>query len=347
MSFLKGSAMNPQVFNPVNWGILSTAQIGVETVIPAMQKGRLSRIIAIASRDGEKARRVADKLGIPKAYGSYEELLADPEVEAIYNPLPHHMHVPWSAKAAEAGKHVLCEKPIAVTRKEAEKLIEVRDETRVQIQEAFVFRSHPRWIRVRELVHKGRIGKLRAIQGFYSYTNTDPNQFRNKIDIGGGGIYDIGCYPITASRFLFEAEPQRVAALIDRDPVMKIDRLASAILEFPAGQASFVCSTQLVPFQAMQIFGTKGRIEFEIPFSPPPDRPCRILVDDGSSSPSTASAREEMFDAVDQFTIQGDLFSEAIRTGKPLEFPLEDAVKNMRVTEALFRSAETGTWEVL
>jgi predicted dehydrogenase len=329
---------------PVTWGIISTAKIGVEKVIPAMQKSKHCHIRAIASRDLALARRWAEKLGIPTAYGSYEALLADPEIEAVYNPLPNHLHVPWSVKAAEAGKHVLCEKPIALDAREAQQLVAARDRTGKLITEAFMVRSHPQWLGARELVRQGRIGALRAVQGLFSYFLTDPQNVRNKADIGGGGLYDIGCYPIVTSRFLFEAEPTRVVALIERDPVLKIDRLASAILDYPKGQASFMCSTQLVPYQRMQILGTKGRIEIEIPFNAPPDRPCRIFVDDGSQL-GDASAREETFAVCDQYAIQGDLFSEAVRSGKPVEFPLENAVQNMRVIDALFRSAKSGGWE--
>ena len=332
-------------YEPVRWGVLSTAKIGREKVIPAMQRSRLSRVTAIASRDLERARQIAQDLDIPKAYGSYQELINDPRIEAIYNPLPNHLHVPWSARAAEAGKHVLCEKPLALTAPEAKTLVGVRDRTGVLIEEAFMVRHHPQWRRVRDLVREGRIGRLRATQGFFSYKNLDPANIRNKADIGGGGIYDIGCYPITMSRFIFEAEPSRVIALIERDPEMNIDRLASAILEYDAGQASFVCSTQLVPYQRMQVFGAAGRIEVEIPFNAPPDRPCRILVDDGSSAPSTSSAITETFEVVDQYTAQGDDFSLAIRRGEPLEFPLENAVHNMSILDALFRSVESGRWE--
>ena len=221
---------------PVKWGVISTAKIGTEKVIPAMQRGELCDIVAIASRDQARARETADGLGIPKAYGSYEELLADPEIEAIYNPLPNHMHVPWSIKAAEAGKHVLCEKPVSLTADEARTLVEARDRTGVLITEAFMVRSHPQWLRVRELIRGGRIGELRAVQGFFSYFKLDPDNIRNKADIGGGGIYDIGCYPVVGARFVFEAEPRRVVALIDRDPGMKIDRLTSAILDFGEGK---------------------------------------------------------------------------------------------------------------
>jgi predicted dehydrogenase len=329
---------------PVNWGIISTALIGTAKVIPAMQKSKHCRIQAIASRDLALAKKWAKELGIPKAYGSYEELLADREIEAVYNPLPNHLHVPWSIKAAEAGKHVLCEKPIALDAKEAEQLVAARNRTGKLITEAFMVRSHPQWLRARELVRQGKIGELRAVQGLFTYFLTDPENVRNKADIGGGGLYDIGCYPIVTSRFLFGAEPTRVVGLIERDPVLEIDRLASAILDFPSGQASFMCSTQLVPYQRMQILGTKGRIEVEIPFNAPPDKPCRIFVDDGSAL-GDASAKEEAFPVCDQYGIQGDLFSEAIRSGKPPEFPLENAVQNMRIIDAIFRSAKAGGWE--
>ena len=328
----------------VKWGVISTAKIGTVKVIPGMQGGELCDIVAICSRDKAKADGAAAKLGIPKAYGSYEEMLADPEIEAVYNPLPNHLHVPLSVQAAEAGKHVLCEKPLALTADEAQTLVEARDRTGKLIQEAFMVRYHPQWRRAREIVRSGAIGELRAIQGLFSYHNVDPKNIRNMADIGGGGVYDIGCYPIVGSRFLFEAEPNRVVSIVERDPEMKTDRLVSAILDYPAGQASFMCSTQLVPYQRMQIFGTKGRIEIQIPFNAPPDKPCRIFVDDGSGLGDT-TAREEVFPTSDQYQLQGDVFSRAIRTGEPLEFPLEDAVKNMRVIDAVYRSGETGVWE--
>ena len=327
----------------VKWGVLSTAKIGTVKVIPGMQAGQLCDIAAICSRDKTKAEEASKQLGIPKAYGSYEEMLADPEIEAVYNPLPNHLHVPWSVKAAEAGKHVLCEKPLALTADEAQTLIDARDRTGKLIQEAFMVRYHPQWRRAREIVRSGAIGPLRAIQGFFSYYNVDPANIRNIADIGGGGVYDIGCYPIVGSRFLFEAEPTRVVSIVERDPAMKTDRLVSAILDYPAGQASFMCSTQLVPYQRMQIFGTKGRIEIRIPFNAPPDEPCRIFVDDGSGL-GDSTAREEVFPTADQYQLQGDVFSRAIRTGEPLEFPLEDAVKNMRAIDAVYRSGVTASW---
>jgi predicted dehydrogenase len=328
----------------VRWGVLGVANIAMKKVIPAMQLAELCDIVAIASRDSERAKRAAAQLHIPKAFGSYEAMLADPSIDAIYNPLPNHLHVPWSIKAAEAGKHVLCEKPLALSAQEAGQLIEARDRTRVKIGEAFMVRTHPQWLRARELVRSGAIGELRAIVSIFSYFNRDPKNVRNIASIGGGGIYDIGCYPITMARFLFEREPARVAAAIERDPEMQTDRLSSALLDFAPGQAIFTCSTQLVPFQRMQISGTKGRIDMEIPYNIPPDRPSRIFIDDGSEL-GGRSARVEEFATVDQYTIQGDAFSRAIQEDGEVPVPLENALGNMKVIDAVFRAAETLSWE--
>lgn len=330
----------------VRWGILSTAAIGVSKVIPSMQQGEFSEVSAIASRDIDKATQVAQQLGIPKAYGSYEALLADSEIEAIYNPLPNHLHVPWTIKAATAGKHVLCEKPIGLNEEEALQLLAARDRAGVKIQEAFMVRTHPQWIGARELVKSGRIGDLRAIVGFFSYFNRDPANIRNQPDIGGGALMDIGCYPITISRFIFDDEPSRVLALSERDPEMGTDRLTSALLDFPAGQATFTCSTQLASYQRMQICGTRGRLEVEIPFNAPADKPTRIFVHDGSDLAGNNPELIE-FPVCDQYTIQGDLFSRAILENRPQAIPLENAVKNMRVIDALFRSASTASWEAI
>ena len=328
----------------VVWGVLSTARIGTQKVLPGMQKSEWCEIRAIASRDQRNAEEVARKLGIPKAYGSYEELLSDPEIEAIYNPLPNHLHVPWSVKAAEAGKHVLCEKPLSVTVAEAQELLRTQKKAGVKVGEAFMVRTNPQWLRARELVGSGRIGELRSITGYFSYFNRDPENVRNKYLAGGGGLYDIGCYPITTSRFIFGEEPTRVVSLIERDPEMKIDRLASVMLDFPSGHAIFTCSTQLSPYQRMHMLGTKGRIEIEIPFNAPNDRPCRIFIDDGGDL-SGKTITTESFPVRDQYTIQGDLFSRAIRENGEVPVPLSEAIKNMAVIEAAFRSAESGGWE--
>jgi predicted dehydrogenase len=330
--------------NKVKWGVLGAASIATRKVIPGMQKGEWSEIAAIASRDLKKAEEAAGKLGIAKAYGSYEELLADGEIEAIYNPLPNHLHVPWSIKAAEAGKHVLCEKPLSLSVAEAKTLLETRERCAVKIGEAFMVKTHPQWLRTRDLIRKGVIGELRAIMGAFSYFNRDPQNVRSKVEWGGGGMLDIGCYPITTSRFIFGEEPVRVAALIERDPDFGTDRLASAILEFPSGQAVFTCSTQLVPYQRMQFLGTTGRIEIEIPFNAPPERACRIFIDDGRDV-FGGGIRIETIPVCDQYTVQGDAFSRAIREGSEVPVPLEDAIGNMAVIEAVFRAGESGRWE--
>jgi predicted dehydrogenase len=330
--------------NKVKWGVLGVAGIAVRKVIPAMQKSAWSEVTAIASRDLGKARDAAAKLGIAKAYGSYEALLADPEIEAVYNPLPNQLHVPWSIKAAEAGKHVLCEKPISLTVAEAKTLLAARDRCGVKIGEAFMVKTHPQWLRTQELIRKGVIGELRAILGAFSYFNRDPNNVRNMPEWGGGGLLDIGCYPITTSRFLFGEEPSRVIGLMERDPELRIDRLTSAMLDFPSGQSVFTCSTQLVPYQRMQFFGTKGRIEIKIPFNAPNDRPCEILVDDGRDV-FGGGITPQLIPACDQYTVQGDAFSRVIRQGGQVPVPLEDAIGNMAAIEAVFRSAESGRWE--
>src|SRR5262245_16727178 len=329
---------------PVRFGVIGTARIALEKVIPAMQKSVNCRIVAIASRDLARAEAAAKAHGIPRAHGSYEALLQDPEIEAVHNPLPNHLHVPLSIAAAEAGKHVLCEQPIAPSAEEAKLLLAARDRTRKLMQEAFMVRCHPQWIRSRELFRSGAICTLRLVQGSFSYMNRDPDNVRNQADIGGGGVYDIGCYPIVGSRFLFEAEPLKVASQIEHDPHFATDRLTSVLLQFPTGQALFFCSTQLVPYQRMQILGTEGRIEIEVPFNAPPDRPCRIFVDDGSEL-GDRSARVETFEVVNQYTLQGDLFADAVRNGRALPFPLEDSVNNMRVLDAVFRAGRSGHFE--
>jgi len=328
----------------VRWGVLGTAKIALAKVIPAMQRSQWCEITAIASRDLAKAKDAARELNIPNAYGSYDELLADANVDAVYNPLPNHLHVPWTVKAAEAGKHVLCEKPIALNAAEAKTLIDVRDRTGVRIQEAFMVRTHPQWLETRRLIRSGRIGSLRSIGGFFTYFNPDPANIRNKLELGGGGLMDIGCYPITISRFMYDAEPRRVLGMIERDPVFGTDSLTTAVLDFPKGHATFTCSTRLAPYQRMIFMGTEGRIEVLIPFNAPNDRPTRILVDSGEDLTGASSEIIEV-PVCDQYEIQGTLFSRAIREDREQEIPLEDAISNMAVIDAVFQSARTGKWE--
>jgi predicted dehydrogenase len=309
-----------------------------------MQRSRSARVIAIASRDHDRAQAAAHALGIPRAYDSYEDLLSDPDVDAVYNPLPNHMHVPWSIRAAEAGKHVLCEKPLALSAAEGRELIAVRLRTGVLIGEAFMVRTHPQWRAVRDLVGAGRIGELRLITGHFSYRKRASTDIRSRAEYGGGALFDIGCYPITLSRWLFKEEPLEVVASLERDPDTRVDRLTSALMRFPTGQATFTCAGDLVPYQSMRLFGTQRRITVAIPFNAPTDRPCHILVDDGRDL--FGSGREIIeFPAVDQYTVQADFFADAIRGVAPVPVGLEDAIANMEVIDALFRSAETHAWE--
>ena len=323
----------------IRWGILSTANIGTGKVIPAMQLGKYSKVIGIASRNLEKAQATAKDLGIPKTFGSYEDLLADPEIEAVYIPLPNPQHVPWSIKALEMGKHVLCEKPIGLSSAEAEELLEATKKyPKLKIMEAFMYRFHPQWQRAKKLVLEGKIGELRTIQSFFSYYNDDPTNIRNMADMGGGGLMDIGCYCISLSRFIFDAEPERVNGIVEYDPKFNVDRLASGMMNFGRGTSIFTCSTQLESHQRVNIVGTKGRIEIEIPFNAPPDKPCKMWHQQGEET------EEILFDICDQYTIQGDLFSLAVLNDTEVPTPLEDAVANMKVIEAIIQSAEKGTW---
>jgi predicted dehydrogenase len=330
----------------VRWGVLGAANIAVKKVIPSMQAGENCEITAIASRSLEKAKQAAKALNIPKFYGSYEELLADADIEAIYIPLPNDQHLEWASKAAQAGKHVLCEKPLGLNAAEVRRLIEIRDETGVKIQEAFMVRTHPQWLAVRDLIRTGRIGDLRTINCFFSYFNDDKSNIRNKSEMGGGALMDIGCYCINLSRFIFEDEPRKVVSLIERDAETGIDKLTSAMLDFPRGQAVFTCSTQLVPYQRLHFLGTKGRIEVEIPVNTPTDTPTRIYIDDGSDLYGKNIETIE-FEAANQFMIQGDLFSQAVRENSEQRISLEDSFKNMAVIDAVFRSAKSGNWESL
>ena len=288
---------------------------------------------------------MAAELGIPKVYGSYDELIADPEIEAIYNPLPNHLHVPWTIKALEAGKHVLCEKPIALDAAEAEQLAEVVRRTGRLMSEAFMVRHHPQWQRAREIARSGEIGAVRAMQIAFSYFNDDPANIRNQADIGGGGLYDIGCYAVTGARYIFEADPERAVSLIDRDPTMGTDRLASGLLAFSGGrQLAFTCATQLVPYQRVQIFGTTGRIEIQVPFNAGADAQTRLMVDNGRDLLGSG-IRVETIPACDQYRLQGDSFSRSVLGLEPLAYGVDDAVVTMRVLDGLYRSGTSGAWE--
>ena len=326
----------------IRWGILSTANIGMQKVTPGIQKSAHSEVVAIASRDLGKARAAADTLGIAKAYGSYEELFADPEIDAIYNALPNHLHVPMTVAAAKAGKHVLCEKPIALSALDAEALRTIP--ANIIVLEAFMIRFHPQWARARDIIRSGELGEIRAINAVFTYFNADPHNVRNQADIGGGGIMDIGCYPITAARYLFEAEPRRVVSLVERDPNFGTDRLASVMADFGNGrQLNFTCSTQTTPHQRVQVFGTKAKMEIIIPFNAPPNERTAITIDTGAPIDGSL-ARREILPAVDQYTEQAEAFALAVLGEKPLPWGVEDAIASMKIIDAIFQSEKTGAW---
>jgi predicted dehydrogenase len=336
---------------PVRWGVLGAAGIALNRVIPAMKAVPTCNMRAIASRQEEKARAAAQRTGIAVAYGSYEALLADPEIEAVYIPLPNHLHVEWCAKAMKAGKHVLCEKPIALTADETVPLLAIRDRTGRLIEEAFAIRNHPQWRSMLDCLRSGEIGEIRYVQTTLAYNNINPDDIRNRADIGGGGLYDLGSYAITGCRYVFDEEPVRAVALMDRDPKFKTDRLASAILEFPRGHAVFTVSTQAGPrtggtHQHFSVIGSKGWIRAEFPYSHATPAPCRLFIGDDQSI-GTRPAREIPFPEVNQYGLQGERFSRLVRGEDVEQFPLEGAIANMRVIDALFRSAKGGGWETV
>ncbi len=323
----------------ISWGVLGTAKIGVEKVIPAMQKGKYSQISAVSSRNIEKAENVARRLRIPRAYGSYEKLLEDPEIEAVYIPLPNHLHAKWTLKSLEMGKHVLCEKPISMNFKQAEGLKQKAEKfSDLKVMEACMYRFHPQWQTAKKLLDEGKIGELKNIHSIFSYYNDNPKDIRNQLETGGGGLLDIGCYCISSSRFLFGSEPVRVCAAIKYDPKMKIDRLVSAVLEFEGGTSTFTCSTQMTAHSRVDILGADVKIEMPMPFVPLPDNKSKIMHQVGTKT------KEIIFEACNQYTIQGDSFSKAILDESKVPTPIEDAVANMKVIDKIIESHKKGTW---
>jgi predicted dehydrogenase len=326
----------------LRWGILSTAAIARRKVIPGISGAEHCEIVAIASRDLALATRVAAEHSIPTAHGSYEALLADPNVDAVYIPLPNHLHARWTIAAADAGKHVLCEKPLALTPGDAERMIEAAERAGVHLMEAFMYRHHPSWVAVRELVAGGRIGPLTAVHSWFSYYNDDPADIRNIADVGGGALYDIGCYCVNLSRMLFGAEPGRVTAAIIRDRLNGTDVVTSGMLEFDGGTATFTCSTRAESDQQVHIYGTQGRISVGIPFNIPPDGPTEVTVFSGGDPPVAPGREVLTFAPADPYTVEAEQFATAILDGRPTPVDPRDAVANLRVIEQLFAAGETG-----
>ena len=326
----------------LRWGILSTANIGMKKVIPGIKKAARCEVVALASRDTEQARAAAERLGIPEAHGSYEDLLADPDVDAVYIPLPNHLHAEWTIAAARAGKHVLCEKPLAMNAVEAQTMVDACSSSGVRLMEAFMYRLHPSWEAVREVVASGRIGRLRAVQSWFSYFNDDPANIRNIAEFGGGALMDVGCYSVNLSRMLLGGEPDRIEAWVTRDPESRVDVLTSAILGFGDDVATFTCSTRTEPDQRVHVYGTQGRISLGIPFNIPPDLPTEVFVTSGGDPPVSPATETLTFEPADQYTIQAERFARAVLDDEPVPIPPEDAVANMRVIGAIFEACERG-----
>lgn len=319
----------------LRWGILGTSKFAREKIIPAMRRCVHAEVTSVASRDGVKAERYAREAKLERSFSSYEALLADSEIDVVYIPLANHLHVPLSIQALRSGKHVLCEKPIAITAKDAETLLEESHRhPHLKVMEAFMYRMHPQWQRTRQLLREGAIGEIRTIQSVFSYYNRDGGNIRNRADVGGGAMLDIGCYCVSLSRFVFESEPLKAKSSVDYDPDFGTDRVTSGILDFEKGTSVFTCATQMAPYQRVNIFGTNGRIEIEIPFNAPPDKPTRIWLQ------REGKVDDIEFDVCDQYTIQADLFSLAVINNTPVPTPLEDAVANMRGIELVMSSVQ-------
>jgi predicted dehydrogenase len=323
--------------------VLSTAGIAREKWIPGVRRApqRRGDVVAIASRDAESARRAADELEIRRAHGSYEALLADPEVDAVYIPLPNHLHLEWTLAALRAGKHVLCEKPLALTSADAAAMVEAADRAGVRLMEAFMYRLHPSWLAVRDLVASGRIGRLQTIQSWFSYYNDDPTNIRNIRSAGGGALMDIGCYSINLSRMLYGSEPTRVLGTVRRETPNGVDVLTSGTLEFAGGGlATFTCSIRSETDQRVHVYGTEGHISVGIPFNIPPDRPTHVFVTHGGEPPVAPHVERLTFDTADPYGVEADAFAATVLDGAPMPIEASDAVANMRVIERVLEAAE-------
>ncbi|WP_209328902.1 Gfo/Idh/MocA family protein [Lunatimonas salinarum] len=326
----------------IRWGVLGAAKIAREKVIPAMQGKEHYEVTAIASRSYEKAKATAESLGILKYYGSYEALINDPDIDVIYNPLPNDLHIPYTLKCIEAGKHVLCEKPLALNTEDVQLLMRARDKAGVKVGEAFMVASNPQWKKAREIIASGQLGTLRAVQGFFSYFNRQKDNIRNIPENGGGGVWDIGCYPVFTSRFALGEEPQRLAALLDFDPDFGTDRVGSVILQYPSVQMTFSISTQLMPYQRMMFYGEKKALEVRIPFNAPVDQPNELHIHHGDILGHQVEVLQ--LPVSDQYTEQAEEFSQAILQNTDVPVSLESAYQNTRILQAIFQAAKEERW---
>ncbi len=325
----------------LRFGIISTAKIGREAVVPAIQDAENCVVSAVASRDLARAREMADRFSAPHAFGSYEEMLASDKIDAVYIPLPTSQHIEWAIKAADAGKHVLCEKPIALKAAEIDKLIAARDRNRVLISEAFMVTYAPVWRKVRSLIAEGAIGKLRHVQGVFTYFNRDPGNMRNIPELGGGGLPDIGVYPTISTRFSTGLEPLRIQAVTEHDPEFGTDIYSSVKADFGDFELSFYISTQMANRQLMVFHGTEGFIEVKSPFNADRWGPEEIELSNRGHNQSTIFR----FQDSRQYRKQAEAFARAAKGEQEEVVTLENSKLNQKVIDAIYRASEKNGWE--
>jgi predicted dehydrogenase len=333
----------------IRWGVIGGAAIARHRTLPAMKQAPHVELTALASRSADKAAALCTELGIPTAYGSYEQLLADPDIDAVYLPLPNHLHCEWAVKSMEAGKHVLCEKPLSLSIAEIEQLKEVRDRTGRHIEEAYVFRNHPQWARIAEILDSGMIGEPRGMQVTMAMQFHDPNDIRNKLELGGGALYDMGGYVISACALVFRRAPIRVVAAVDRDPVMGIDRLSTALLDYGGAHATITVGTQAGPagrgsHQLLSVLGSTGWLRMDYPLAQAVPAECHVLVGDATSIGGFETTSIG-FEPVNQYTLQGERFSRHLLGEDVPVWPIETAAVTLNIVDALFTSASTGLWQ--
>ena len=321
-------------------GVLGCSRHYALRVALSLRSSLLIEPYAVASRDAAKAKKFAQTWGFSLSYGSYEDLLSDSNVDFVYIPLPNHLHFEYIKKAADAGKPILCEKPLCLNAKEAAEAAEYCEKRKIPLMEAFMYRFHPQWVRTAEIVKSGELGTVLATSGVFSYTNMDGENIRNKADCGGGALLDIGCYTVSSSRLLMGGEPKRVAASLIRDPVFKTDILSSAILDYGDGRtAAFTVSTQMFPHQRITAYGTSGTLSVEVPFNMFVDIPGVLTI------ATNIAKREVKTEIADQYLLMYDAFARAIIEKTDVPIPISDAVANMAVLDAVFAAAVSGNWE--
>jgi predicted dehydrogenase len=335
----------------VNWGVLGAANIAVKHALPGMREAPSAKLLAIASRDLGKAQAVAQALGVPRAYGSYDALLADGEIDAVYVPLPNPLHFEWSLRALEAGKDVLCEKPLCLSSEQISELCAARDRSGRKIEEAFAYRNHPQWTKVLEIIASGTLGAVRSVHGTLAKQFLDPTDIRNNPNDGGGGIYDLGSYAISACNMIFGRKPARVVAALERDPAFGIDRLSSALLDYGDAHAAFTVATQAGSsawgsHQQLSILCAQGWLRLEFPYSQVRPTECRVEIGDATSVGAFPTSTLS-FAAINQFALQAERFSRLVRGEAVRAWPIEEARDTLRTIEGLFESARTGAWQSL